>query len=118
MIKLILGKMLILPVFLYGAEAWTLLNTDGIALIVFERKVLRKIFGTVRVVNNFHIRCSSEVYELLNYIDFVYLRRLGHAVRMEENAPARQVVHAGICESRRSRGGHVIDWCDVTDVDA
>ena len=32
-----------------GAEAWTLSNTDAAALGVFERKVLRKIFGPVRV---------------------------------------------------------------------
>ena len=36
--------MLILPVLLYGAEAWTLLSTDAAALGIFERKVLRKIF--------------------------------------------------------------------------
>ena len=48
--KLILYKTLILPVLLYGAEAWTLLSTDdAAALRVFERKVLRKIFGPVRV---------------------------------------------------------------------
>ena len=40
--KLILYKTLILPVLLYGAEAWTLLSTDAAALRVFERKVLRK----------------------------------------------------------------------------
>ena len=40
-----LYKALILPVLLYGAEAWTLSNTDAADLGVFERKVLRKIFG-------------------------------------------------------------------------
>ena len=35
---------------LYGAEKWMLLSTDAAALIVFERKVLRKIFDPVRVV--------------------------------------------------------------------
>ena len=43
--NLILYKTLILPVLLYGAKAWTLLSTDAAALRVFERKVLRKIFG-------------------------------------------------------------------------
>ena len=58
--KLILYKTLILPVLLYGAEAWTLLSTDAAALRVFERKVLRKIFGPVRVGNDFRIRFNSE----------------------------------------------------------
>ena len=92
-------KTLILPVLLYGAEAWTLLSTDAAALRVFERKVLRKIFGAVRVGDDFRIRFNSELYELLNDMDVV--RWLGHVVRMEEYAPARQVFVAGICGSRR-----------------
>ena len=69
--KLILYKTLILPVLLYGAEAWTLLSTDVAALRVFERKVLRKIFGPVRVGDDFRIRFNSELYELLNDMDVV-----------------------------------------------
>ena len=34
-----LYKALILPVLLYGAEAWPLLSTDAAALKVFEKKV-------------------------------------------------------------------------------
>ena len=45
--KLILYKTLILTVLLYGAEPWMLLNNDAAALRIFERKVLRKIFGAV-----------------------------------------------------------------------
>ena len=59
--KLILYKTLILPVLLYGAEAWTLLSTDAAALRVFERKVLSKIFGPVRVGDDFRIRFNSEL---------------------------------------------------------
>ena len=47
--KLTLYKALILPVLLYGADAWTLSNTVAADLGVFKRKVLRKIFGPVRV---------------------------------------------------------------------
>ena len=95
--------------FLYGAEAWTLLSTNAAAMRVFERKVLRKIFISVRVAADFCIRFNSEQYELLNAIDVVQriniqrLRWLGHVVRMEENAPARRVFDAGICKRRRSR---------------
>ena len=89
---------------LYGAEAWTLLSTDAAALRVFERKVLRKIFGPVRVGDDFRIRFNSELYELLNdnmdvvqRINIQRLRWLGHVVRMEEDALARRVFDAGIC---------------------
>ena len=101
--KLILYKTLILPVLLYGAEAWTLLSTDAAALRVFERKVLRKIFAPVQVGDDFRIRFNSKPYELLNDTDVVQrinnqrLRWPGHVVRMEENAPARRVFDAGIC---------------------
>ena len=72
------------------------------ALRVFERKVLRKIFGPVRVGDDFRIRFNSELYELLNDMDIVQriniqqLSWLGHVVRMEEDAPTRRVFDAGI----------------------
>ena len=47
--KLIPYKVLNLPVLLYGAEVWTVSSADAAALVVFERKVLRMIFGPVRV---------------------------------------------------------------------
>ena len=105
--KLILYKTLILPVLLNGAKACTLLSTDAAALRVFERKVVHKIFGPVRVGNDFRIRFNSELYELLNDIDVVQriniqrLRWFGHVVRMEEYAPARRLFDAGIYGSRR-----------------
>ena len=63
--------MLIPPVLLYGAQTWTLLSTDAAALRIFERKVLRMTFGSVRVSDDFRIRFNSELYELLNDIDVV-----------------------------------------------
>ena len=69
--KLILCKTSILPLLLYGAETCTLLNTNAAVLTVFERKVLRKIFGQVRVGDDFRLRNNSELYELLNDIDAV-----------------------------------------------
>ena len=44
-------------------------------------------------------------------INLQRLRWLGHIVRMEDNAPARRVFAAGICESRR-RGRPCIRWKD------
>ena len=53
--------MLILPVLLYGAEACTTLSTNAAVLREFEKKVLRKIFGTVRVGGDSRIRFNSEL---------------------------------------------------------
>ena len=74
---------------------------------VFERKVLRKIFGPVRVGDDFRIGFNSELYELLNdmyvvqRINIQRLRWLDYVVRIEEDAPARRVFDAVICGSRR-----------------
>ena len=83
---------------LYGAEAWTLLSTDAAALRVFERKILRKIFGPVRVGDNCHIRFNSELYELLNDTDVVQHINI-------------QRVYGGGCSGRRgsAEAGEEVD---------
>jgi hypothetical protein len=46
--KCLIYKTLIRPVVTYGAECWVLTKKDDLQLAVFERKVLRKIFGPIR----------------------------------------------------------------------
>jgi hypothetical protein len=46
--KLKIYKNLIKPVVTYGCEAWILTNRDEPYLRIFERKILRKIFGPVQ----------------------------------------------------------------------
>ena len=54
------------------------------------------------------MRYNSELYELLNdmgvvqHINILWLRWLGHVVRMEEDAPMRLVFDAGIYGSQRT----------------
>ena len=72
-----------------------------------EKSQVRKIFGLMRVGDDFRIRYNSELYELLNDIDVVQrihikrLRWLGHVDRMKEDAPARRVFDAKVYGSRR-----------------
>ncbi|WP_215796742.1 hypothetical protein, partial [Vibrio anguillarum] len=89
--KIKLYKSLIIPVLLYGAEAWTVSTSDETALGVFERKVLRKIYGPLNIGNGeYRRRWNDELYDLYDDIDIVQrikrqrLRWLGHVVRMDE----------------------------------
>ena len=43
--KIILYKTLIRPVLSYGVEAWTLTKKKEQALLIFERKIFRRIYG-------------------------------------------------------------------------
>ena len=64
---------------------------------VFERKVLRKIFGPVGVGHHYRIRTNRELNEFFNDMDVAKriniqrLHRLGHVVRMDEDAALRRV---------------------------
>ena len=87
--KIRIYKTLIRPVLTYGAEAWTMKVEMIKRLAVFERKVLRKILGAVRVNDIWRRRYNSELmalYEDLDLVSFIKLNRLrwiGHIYRME-----------------------------------
>ena len=71
-----------------------------------ERKVLRKIFGPVRIRIDYRTRTYRELYELFNLdvakrINNQRFRWLCHVVRMDEDAPPRQVFDAVVGGHRR-----------------
>jgi len=52
-LKLKMYKTSIRPAVTYGCEAWTLTSRIEQQLRIFERKILRKIFGPVQDENGF-----------------------------------------------------------------
>lgn len=116
--KLSLYKTLILPVLLYGAEAWTMTAADEQSLGTFERKILRKIFGPICVDGEYARRMNHQLYELYDDVDLVRrvkiqrLRWLGHVVRMDEETPARKVFDSAPSGGQRRRGRPFIRWRD------
>lgn len=116
--KLTLYKTLILPVLLYGSEAWVLAQADEAALGVFERKILRKIYGPICIDGEYRRRMNHELYHLYSDIDIVRrielqrLRWLGHVVRMDEDAPAHKVYKSEPTDGSRRRGRPRIRWKD------
>ena len=78
---------LIVPVLIYGAEAWTLTDSDERMLDMFERKVLGTIYGPVCVDGEWRTRYNHELYSLYKddqvtkKIRVQRLRWLGHLAR-------------------------------------
>jgi hypothetical protein len=69
--KVKLYKTLIRPAVTYGAETWTMSAADENALPVFEKKVVRRIYGPVREGERWRIRSNREVQEILRGEDIV-----------------------------------------------
>jgi hypothetical protein len=64
-IKLKLYRTLIRPVVTYAAETWTLNIFDENVLRIFERKIIRKIYGPVSEDSVWRVRFNSNINSLL-----------------------------------------------------
>jgi hypothetical protein len=64
-------KTTIRPVVTNASETWTLTAKDENNLRIFERQILRKIFGPVNVDNIWRIRNNMEIDELIEGADIV-----------------------------------------------
>jgi hypothetical protein len=68
--KLKIYKSLIRPAVTYGCEVWTLTNRNEQYLRIFERRILRKIFGSVQNEDGlWRIRMNYELNDLIKNAD-------------------------------------------------
>ena len=85
-------------------------NDEKRTMGVFERKVLRKIFGPVCVDGVYRRRWNNELYELYDDTDIVKriklqrLRWLGHVHCMNVNTPAKIVFETTPPWGQRKKG--------------
>ena len=49
---------------MYGSETWVLNENDQTKLGIFERKILRKIYGPINEKGEWRITYNKELYEL------------------------------------------------------
>jgi len=88
--KLELYFSVIRPVVMYACKTWILKETITNRLMVFERKILRKIFGPTYENGSWRIKTNQELDKLIkhkNIINFTRVQRLeryGHIERMQE----------------------------------
>jgi hypothetical protein len=64
-----LYKTLIRPVLLYGCETWAINRYNEEKIAIFERKVLRKIYGPTCDKGRWKIRYNNELYQLFGEPD-------------------------------------------------
>jgi hypothetical protein len=62
---------LLRPVLTYGAETWAATENELQKLLIFERKILRKIYGSVKDQDNWRIRTNSELDALTGGVNIV-----------------------------------------------
>ena len=95
--KIILYKTLIRPVVSYGAEAWTLTKKEE-ALLIFGRKLFRRIYGPKYENGEWKCRTNRELEEMSkgeNIVKWIKGQRiswLGQLERKEEDRMPKKIL--------------------------
>ena len=80
-----------------GAEAWTLTKKEEQALLIFERKIFRRIYGPKYEEGEWKSRTNRELEEMSkgeNIVKCIKWQRiswLGHLERMEEDRMPKKI---------------------------
>jgi hypothetical protein len=116
-------KTIIRPVVTYGSETWTMNTTNKDKLKIFERKILRSIYGPVQDSDNeWRVRTNQEIEARIkeeNIVRFIKSQRLawyGHGNRMEDNENVKAIMKWNRFD-RRSRGRPKTRWKDDVEAD-
>jgi hypothetical protein len=115
--KLMVYKTLVRPVVTYGSEMWTLTREEEGRLGLFERKILRKIYGPISENGNWRIRYNEEVDKIIqgeNIVRFIKshrIRWLGHVELMEEKEMPKKMLYGKLYTTRK-RGRLENRWLD------
>src|ERR1700744_132045 len=107
-LKCQLYRSLVRLILAYGSEAWCMTQTDEQTILVFERRILRTIFGGIQIENNWRRRFNHELYELyaepdiVKYIKINRLRWFGHVLRMDEESVPLKMLNGHPDGTRRA----------------
>ena len=113
--KIILYKTPIKPVVSYGAEVWTLTKKEEQALLIFEWKIFRRIYGSKYENGEWKSRTNIQLEEMrkgeniVKWIKVQRIRWLGHLERMEEYRMPKKIFTQEL-EVTRRRGRPRKSW--------
>jgi len=105
----------------YGAEAWTLTKKEQ-ALLIFERKIFRRINGPIYQNREWKSRMNQELEEMSkgeNVVKWIKGQRiswLGHLERMEEDRMSKKIFPQEL-EGTRRRGRPRKRWKEEVERD-
>ena len=120
-VKLQIHRTLVRPVVTCGSESWTLTMEEERALAVFERKILRKVYGPVKENELWRIRRNDELEVIIkgeNIVGFIKCQRirwLGHIERMQDTTIPKKMY--GKLYATRRRGTPKMRWLDDVSTD-
>jgi hypothetical protein len=95
------------PVVSYGAEAWTMTKKEEHAVLIFERKIFRRIYGPKYENGEWKSRTNRELEEINggeNIVKWIKGQRiswLGHLERMEEDRMPKKIFTQELEVTRR-----------------
>jgi len=120
--KILLYETLIRPLVAYGAETWTMTKKEEQALLIFERKIFRRIYGPKYENGEWKSRTNRELEQMSNgkniakWIKKQRISRLCHLERMEEDWIPKKIFTQEL-EGTRRRGRPRKGWREEAERD-
>ena len=111
-----------LPLVAYGAETWTMTKKEEQALLIFERKIFRRIYGPKYENGEWKSRTNRELEKMSkgeNIVKCIKGQRiswLGHHERMEEDRMPKKIFTQEL-EGTRRRGRPRKGWREEVERD-
>ena len=106
----------------YGSEAWTLIKKEEQAVLIFERKIIRRINGPKYENGEWKSRTNRELEEMTkgeNIVKWIKGQKvswLGHQERMEEDRMPKKIFTQEL-EGTRRRGRPRKGWKEKVERD-
>jgi hypothetical protein len=121
-VKIKIYKTILKPIVIFGCEAWSMTEKVKTRLNMWERKILRKVYGPVTEQGVWIIRTNEELRELYKARDLVVdikrkrLEWLGHVIRMDQRRVVKKIFDSKP-EGRRKVDRPRLRWLDELEDD-